>query len=154
MGFAQTVFLGAIAGFTIYLGLPLGRIKKISVSTRTFLSMISAGILLFLLLDIFTKLSEPIEAAITGSQSFTEFYILLATFIFGFGIGLLGLIAFDQRFMWLRPGTNHTLSPTRLSLMIAVGIVLHNFSEGLAIGQSSGRGNRFCNPAHRWFWIA
>lgn len=140
MGFAQTVFLGAIAGFTIYLGLPLGRIKKISANTRTFLSMISAGILLFLLLDIFTKLSEPIEAAITGSQSFLEFSILLATFIVGFGIGLLGLIAFDQRLMRLRPGSNQALSPTRLALMIAAGIGLHNFSEGLAIGQSSGRG--------------
>ena len=140
MGFAQTVFLGAIAGFTIYLGLPLGRVKKISASTRTFLSMTSAGILLFLLLDIFTRLSKPIEAAITGNRDYTEFYILLATFIFGFGISLLGLIAFDQRFMRLRPGTSQTLSPTRLALMIAVGIGLHNFSEGLAIGQSSGRG--------------
>jgi hypothetical protein len=33
MSFVQTVLLGAIAGFTIYLGLPLGRIKKISEST-------------------------------------------------------------------------------------------------------------------------
>lgn len=140
MGFAQTVFLGAIAGFTIYLGLPLGRVKKISPNTRTFLSMISAGILLFLLLDIFTKLSEPIQAAITGGQNFLEFSILLATFILGFGVGLLGLIAFDQRLMRLRPGSNQALSPTRLALMIAAGIGLHNFSEGLAIGQSSGRG--------------
>jgi hypothetical protein len=30
MNFAQTVLLGAIAGFTIYLGLPAGRIKRMS----------------------------------------------------------------------------------------------------------------------------
>jgi ZIP family zinc transporter len=140
MGFAQTVILGAIAGLTIYLGLPLGRIRKISANTRTFLSMTSAGILLFLLLDIFTKLSEPIEAAITGSRNYTEFFVLMAIFILGFGFGLLGLIAFDQRFMRLRADANQSFAPTRLALMIATGIGLHNFSEGLAIGQSSGRG--------------
>jgi ZIP family zinc transporter len=140
MGFAQTVILGAIAGLTIYLGLPLGRIRKISTNTRTFLSMISAGILLFLLLDIFTKLSEPIEAAISGGRNYREFFVLLAIFIVGFGFGLMGLIAFDQRFMRLRPDANQAFAPTRLALMIAAGIGLHNFSEGLAIGQSSGRG--------------
>ena len=140
MSFIQTVLLGAVAGFTIYLGLPLGRIKKISEATRTFLSMTSAGILLFLLFDILSKLSEPIEAAITGTKNFTEFYVLLGVFIVGFGIGLLGLIAFEQRFMRLNGQSNRILSPTRLALMIATGIGLHNFSEGLAIGQSAGRG--------------
>src|SRR5271157_5437147 len=90
MSFIQTVLLGAIAGFTIYLGLPLGRIKKISAGTRTFLSMTSAGILLFILFDVLSNLSEPIKAAITESKNFTEFFILLGVFVFGFGLGLLG----------------------------------------------------------------
>ncbi len=140
MGFIQTVFLGAIAGFTIYLGLPLGRIKKISEGTRTFLSMLSAGILLFLLFDILSNLSEPIKAAVTGNKNFPEFFILLGIFVLGFGVGLLGLITFDQRFMRSRSGTDQPFDPTRLALMIATGIGLHNFSEGLAIGQSAGRG--------------
>jgi ZIP family zinc transporter len=140
MSFIQTVLLGAIAGFTIYLGLPLGRIKKIPEGTRTFLSMLSAGILLFLLFDILSKLSEPIQAAVTQSKNYTEFAILLGIFIIGFGSGLLGLIAFEQRFMRAQPGTVVKIDPTRLALMIATGIGLHNFSEGLAIGQSAGRG--------------
>jgi len=141
MSFIQTVLLGAIAGFTIYLGLPLGRIKKISAGTRTFLSMTSAGILLFILFDVLSNLSEPIKAAITESKNFTEFFILLGVFVFGFGLGLLGLIAFDQRFMRAQAGSNKPVDPTRLALMIATGIGLHNFSEGLAIGQSAGRGD-------------
>lgn len=42
MNFAETVLLGSIAGFTIYLGLPIGRVKEMSGKTRTFLSMTSA----------------------------------------------------------------------------------------------------------------
>ena len=140
MGFTQTVLLGAIAGLTIFLGLPLGRIRRISANSRTFLSMASAGILLFLLIDIFTRLSEPIEDAITDGRITPEFLSLLAIFVVGFGIGLVGLIAFDQRFMRLHLGADQTQSQTRLALMIATGIGLHNFSEGLAIGQSSAQG--------------
>ena len=140
MSFIQTVLLGAIAGFTIYLGLPLGRIKKISAGTRTFLSMTSAGILLFILFDVLSNLSEPIKTTITESKDFPQFFILLGIFVLGFGLGLLGLIAFDQRFMRTQPGAVKVINPTRLALMIATGIGLHNFSEGLAIGQSAGRG--------------
>jgi ZIP family zinc transporter len=140
LDFIQTIILGAIAGLTIYLGLPLGRIKGISDGVRSFLSMTSAGILLFLLIDIFAKLSEPIEAAIIENRNYGEFFVLLAIFILGFGIGLLGLIAFEHQFIRFRAVAGQTLSPSRLALMIATGIGLHNFSEGLAIGQSAGRG--------------
>ena len=102
--------------------------------------MTSAGILLFLLIDIFTKLSEPIKAAIVDNKNIGEFSILLGIFIVGFGVGLLGLIAFEHQFINFRAVAGQALSPSRLALMIAAGIGLHNFSEGLAIGQSAGRG--------------
>jgi zinc transporter, ZIP family len=139
MSFAYTVLLGAIAGFTIFLGLPVGRIKGLSEKTRTFLSMTSTGILLFLFFDIFTQLSDPIEAALQPFDP-AKFVPLLIIFIAGFGGGLLGLIAFESRFLHMPAGSGKLLSPKRLSIMIALGIGLHNFSEGLAIGQSAGRG--------------
>ncbi|HEY2982177.1 MAG TPA: hypothetical protein VGJ22_13415 [Anaerolineales bacterium] len=139
MNFAQTILLGAIAGFTIYLGLPVGRIKGLSDKARSFLSMVSTGILLFLFLDIFVEIAEPIEEAL-GEGGFPEFSGLLAIFIVGFGVGLLALIVFEQRFIRMRGNITQPLSPTRLALLIAIGIGLHNFSEGLAIGQSAGRG--------------
>ena len=74
MNFIQTVLLGAIAGFTIYLGLPFGRLKGLSKKTHSFLSMMSAGILVFLFFDIFGQLAEPIEATLTESN-FTEFTV-------------------------------------------------------------------------------
>ena len=69
-----------------------------------------------------------------------EFTLLLTIFILGFGLGLMGLIAFEHQFIKFRAVAGQALSPTRLALMIATGIGLHNFSEGLAIGQSAGRG--------------
>ena len=139
MSLIQTVILGAIAGFTIYLGLPVGRIKGLSEKLRSFLSMISTGILLFLFLDIFGNIVEPIETSLHNGNV-GEFFAFFAIFIGGLGFGLLALIAFERRFIRFRVDANQALSPTRLALMIASGIGLHNFSEGLAIGQSAGRG--------------
>ena len=106
--------------------------------------MTSAGILLFLLFDIFGQISEPIEitlqAAVAGNAASEAFLLLLFIFIVGFGVGLMGLIAFEQRFIRAAAGEVRQLSPLRLALMISAGIGFHNFSEGLAIGQSAGRG--------------
>ncbi len=139
MSLIQTVILGAIAGFTIYLGLPIGRIKGLSEKLRSFLSMVSTGILLFLFLDIFGNIAEPIETSL-HKANLGEFFAFFAIFVGGLGFGLLALIAFEKRFIHFRVDPNQALSPTRLALMIASGIGLHNFSEGLAIGQSAGRG--------------
>jgi zinc transporter, ZIP family len=139
MSLIQVVILGAIAGFTIYLGLPAGRIRGLSEKTRAFLSMSAAGILLFLFYDIFGQIAEPVEAALEAKQ-YGSFGLLLAIAVLGLGVGLLGLIGFEQRFIKTSAAAGKVSGPVRLALMIATGIGLHNFSEGLAIGQSAGRG--------------
>jgi ZIP family zinc transporter len=139
MSLPQTVLLGALAGLTIYLGLPIGRIRGISDKVRSFLSMSSAGILIFLFFDIFRQLSDPIVAAL-NSRSYGDFLTLLSIFALGFGVGLGGLIAFERRYLRVRAADNLMLSPTRLAVLIATGIGLHNFAEGLVIGQSAGGG--------------
>ncbi|HEX8991231.1 MAG TPA: hypothetical protein VF784_06100 [Anaerolineales bacterium] len=139
MNFVQTVFLGAIAGLTIYLGLPIGRVQGLPDRVRSFLAMSSAGILIFLFFDIFSQLSSPIKAALT-QHDYAQFAPLVGIFIVGFGGGLLALIVFERRMIKARGGSGQALSPTRLALLIAAGIGLHNFSEGLAIGQSAGSG--------------
>jgi zinc transporter, ZIP family len=139
MSLPQTVLLGAIAGFTIYLGLPIGRIRGLSERVRTFLSMTSAGILVFLFFDIFHQLTAPIESGLE-SGSYAQFAGSLGIFVAGFGLGLGGLIAFERRYLRRAVGGGQVLSPSKLALLIAAGIGLHNFSEGLAIGQSAGGG--------------
>ena len=49
---AKIALLGAIAGLTIFLGLPLGRLSSPAPRARAWLNAIAAGILLFLLWDV------------------------------------------------------------------------------------------------------
>jgi ZIP family zinc transporter len=144
MSLASTVLLGAIAGFTIFFGLPIARLQKRSPSLQAFLNAIATGILIFLLWDVITKATEPINSALDVAKkgNSAEFIGLLALFVGGFGIGLLGLVYFERAI--IRRSSRHLpsseVSPTRLALMIAAGIGLHNFSEGLAIGQAASTG--------------
>ena len=60
----QTVLLGAVAGLTIFLGLPMGRVRSRAAPTKTFLNGFSAGILIFLLFDILQNATGPLEHAV------------------------------------------------------------------------------------------
>lgn len=158
----QVILLGGIAGATIFLGLPMGRTQKLSSQTRAFLNALAIGILLFLLWDVLSQAIEPVEKALTaasvdGNGTWGRFAELAATFTVLLGVGLLSLVYYDR---WLgsrpkvrREGPGAALAEdlrpaastvaheaSRLALLIAIGIGFHNFSEGLAIGQSAAKG--------------
>jgi ZIP family zinc transporter len=132
------VLLGAIAGGTIFLGLPVARMHGLPKPVQGFLNAFATGILVFLLWDILGHAGAPVEAALTrGNGSFAA---LAAIFAVSFGAGLMGLVYFNRTvFSHLRQGA---AAPTArsLSLAIATGLGLHNLSEGLAIGQSARLG--------------
>lgn len=154
MSSGQILFLGAIAGFTIFLGLPIGRAQSVSPQVKSFLSSMAIGILIFLFWDVVAAAVEPVEGALTDGSN-GRFFWLAALLTGGFAVGLLTLAMYDS---WLKrrrsgamlgPGAasmaefeveRHvvTMSPSRwLAVFIATGIGLHNFAEGLAIGQSA-----------------
>jgi ZIP family zinc transporter len=165
MGLGPTLLLGLIAGGTILLGLPVGRLRRPAPSLRTLLNAVAVGVLLFLVWDVLSAAWEPIDAALAelhaghGGLGTAVGYGLLYTA--GLGVGLLGLVGYE-RWMARRaaaaarpahfgPGAAHVaeLAPPRrvpwtparrLALLIAVGIGLHNFAEGLAIGQAAAGG--------------
>jgi ZIP family zinc transporter len=141
MTFALTVILGAIASFTIYLGLPFARLQNSPRSLQAFLNALATGILLFLLWDVITKASEPINTALDTARKGhpTGFITLLVLFAGGFGVGLLSLVYFERHVLRraAQEARSGEVTPVHLALMIATGIGMHNFSEGLAIGGAS-----------------
>src|SRR5207244_4109165 len=124
-----------------FLGLPIARLRSPRPAWQAFLSAIATGILLFLLWDILSKAKEPIDTALHATKQGDggAFVGLLALFCAGIAAGLIGLVYLD-RVLIRRHKVGVQTTPAQLALMIAMGIGVHNFSEGLAIGQASRSG--------------
>jgi zinc transporter, ZIP family len=168
----STMLLGFIAGVTILLGLPIGRLRRPAPQLSAVLNATAVGVLLFLVWDVLSHAWSPIDASLVlvhqgkGGLGVAVGYGVL--FAAGLGVGLLSLVYYEN---WMarhslpaggsasvagprgpgalgagevkarRPSRVATWSAARrLSLLIAVGIGLHNFAEGLAIGQSAASG--------------
>ncbi len=162
MSTTQILILGAVAGVTIFLGLPAARLRDLDVRVRAGLSAMATGILLFLFWDVLTNGVEPVEGAlknaVNGGGDWGRFLWLGSLLAAGFVAGLTSLVYYDR---WMRtrrstplvgPGAAaideyaarswvERLTPAhQLALLIATGIGLHNFGEGLAIGQAGAAG--------------
>lgn len=155
MSTARLLTLAAIAGGTIFLGLPLGRVRGLRAGALAFLNAMAAGILVFLLAEVLTGAAEGVEhtleEASAGSTSWADFAAKTAVFAGGVALALLSLTYYQR---WMdnrrrgRPlaqdsanASSGLSSAQQLALLIAVGIGLHNFAEGLAIGQSAASGD-------------
>ncbi len=111
----QVIILGAVAGFTIFLGLPVARLRRRPSGVQSMLNALALGVLLFLVWDILAKaldrLGDALKEAIKSGH-------------WGAFTGSTGTPRF----------------PRQLAVMIAIGLGLHNFSEGLAIAQAAATG--------------
>src|SRR6478672_8001113 len=98
MSTTQTLILGAIAGLTIYVGLPMGRLSNVSLRMRAALSSVATGILVFLFWDVVSHGVEPVESHLEAHKwgAFAGYAFLLAV---GFAGGLMGLVYYDS---WLQ----------------------------------------------------
>jgi zinc transporter, ZIP family len=161
MSMVEILALGAIAGFTVFLGLPLGRMRSASPRMRSLLNAGATGVLLFLFWDVLSEGIEPVQEALAeaaGGGAWLHFAWLAIVFAVSLTVGLMSLVYYD---LWLsrrarttmrfgpgaanvhefRAGPIARLSPAqRLAFFIALGIGFHNLSEGLAIGQSAAGG--------------
>src|SRR5947209_2401915 len=169
MSFGETVALGALAGFTIFLGLPVGRLQLLGSKARVGLAMFAVGILAFIFVDVLSNGILIIESQLklvqhhNGSVPYLIWLIVLMGV--GFVAGSAGLALLEQR---MRPPGARTppiaggAGPAALAtsetgeleleldlarrrtlrrgLTIAAAIGVHNFAEGLAIGVSARAG--------------
>jgi len=157
MSTTHILILGAIAGATIFLGLPVGRMRGLSANTRAGLSALATGILIFLFWDVMSGAVDPIEGALKAHQ-WGRFSGLSVLGLLGFGAGLMSLVYYEA---WMKQRVDRRSSALvgpgaaavdefterqrldlanpaiRLSFLIAIGIGVHNFGEGLAIGQAA-----------------
>jgi ZIP family zinc transporter len=165
MSFQETVLLGALAGFTIYLSLPLGRLQLLSKRTRVGLAMFAVGVLAFLFVDVFEHafeiVEEPVEHLKEGEGGLGEAIGFTALLGAGFAVGCAGLAVLERRMRRtsLPPAAGGSDAMTveqaaaiesqadhararalGTGMAIAAAIGLHNFAEGLAIGVSASTG--------------
>jgi len=169
VSFAQTIALGALAGLTIYLGLPVGRMQLLGARARVALAMFAVGVLAFIFVDVLSNgmeiVSNSLQAVKHHHQSLAYLIWLVVLLGGGFAAGSAGLAMLERR---MRPPGRRTppmaggaeaaaLSlpeadalrhevdlarrrALRTGLTIAAAIGVHNFAEGLAIGVSARAG--------------
>ena len=169
MSFAETVLMGAIAGFTIYIGLPLGRVKRVDDRIRVALAMFSVGVLAFIFMDVTNHGQQIVDSTLSNFKdhktSFAHVLGLFALLATGFTVGTAGISAIERRLrsrVQIGPpiaggAADAAFTPQELAglgvgeldprrrplqtgMTIAVAIGLHNFAEGLAIGVSAKTG--------------
>lgn len=137
----KTLLLGAIAGFTIFLGLPIARARRLSPNVIALLNAVAIGILVFLVVEIAQNATIPLTQAMAvwhaGQGAFPGWLVIGYTG--GFLLGLVGLGSASMQFM-KRHMHEAGENPYALSAVIALGIGAHNFGEGLAIGASAATG--------------
>jgi ZIP family zinc transporter len=168
MSFLETALLGALAGATIFLGLPIARMRVLGERPRVALAMFSVGILVFLLVDVlshgFSISEDAVSAYHDGTGSLGRAVGLALLFTGGFALGSAGLGYLERRVRSVAPGRppiagaavdSIVADPAgaiadqeqaareralHTALIVAAAIGIHNFAEGLAIGVSASTG--------------
>ncbi|HUI00310.1 MAG TPA: hypothetical protein VLX56_01625 [Nitrososphaerales archaeon] len=125
MDFAETVLLSAIMGLSIFLSLPIVLHKNTDARRTKLLTSVAIGILIFLMGDVFTDAAASLyNGSLYGYGSSPTNDVVFVSALFA---GFLILFAAENR-------SKEGLTPTELSLVIAVGMGFQNLTEGLVFG--------------------
>ena len=125
-------YVGIIPVMIGLLWLPF--IKKISKQKYHFFLALTAGLLLFLAID---SIEEAVEVSDENLASSFNGTLLVATVTV---LSFLGLYYAGNKLVSKANSSKFT-KPVAIALMISIGIGLHNFGEGLAIGAAVGMGS-------------
>lgn len=125
-------YVGIIPVMIGLLWLPF--IKKISKQKFHFFLALTAGLLFFLAID---SIEEAVEVSNENLAGSFNGLLLIATVIV---LSFLGLFYSGNKLV-SKANSSKLVKPVAIALMISIGIGLHNFGEGLAIGASVGLGS-------------
>ncbi len=126
------IYVGIIPVMVGLLWLPF--IRKISKNKYHFFLALTAGLLLFLGIDSIEEALDVSEENL--ADSFNGALLVATVIVFSF----LGLYYVGEKLV-RRAESSRITKPVAVALMIAIGIGLHNFGEGLAIGAAVGLGS-------------
>ena len=155
MDFTETVALGAIAGLTIFIGLPLGRIRGIDDRTRVCLAMFSVGILAFIFMDVTKHAEQILETSLDDLKAHRiglahmvgnvddELVDLLKSHPNVYFTLALGGLRRQLYAPWLNPPhhlISETVSPPWKGRSLTWAAIGGRTAEGLAIGVSAKAG--------------
>ncbi|MBL7002095.1 MAG: divalent cation transporter [Nitrosopumilus sp.] len=125
-------YVGIIPVMIGLLWLPF--IKRISKNKYHFFLALTVGLLLFLGID---SIEEALEVSEENLASSFNGALLVATVVV---LSFLGLYYTGEKLV-KRAESSRITKPVAIALMISIGIGLHNFGEGLAIGAAVGLGS-------------
>lgn len=125
-------YVGIIPVMIGLLWLPF--IKKISKQKYHFFLALTAGLLLFLAID---SIEESIEVSNENLANSFNGALLVSTVVV---LSFLALYYVGNKII-SKSDSLHFSKPVAIGLMISIGIGLHNFGEGLAIGAAVGIGS-------------
>ena len=125
-------YVGIIPVMIGLLWLPF--IKRISKQKYHFFLALTAGLLFFLAIDSIEEALDISDENLAGSFNGT---LLVATVVV---LSFLALYYSGNKLV-TKADSSKLAKPVAIALMISIGIGLHNFGEGLAIGASVGMGS-------------
>jgi len=125
-------YVGIIPVMIGLLWLPF--IKKISKNKYHFFLALTAGLLLFLAID---SIEEALEVSEESLASSFNGALLVSTVI----VASFLVLYYSGEKLVKRAESSKITKPVAIALMISIGIGLHNFGEGLAIGAAVGLGS-------------
>ncbi len=130
ISFYEMIGMALIMGFSIYLSFPIILKRDMSARSSILLVSFAVGILVFLSGDIFSD----VASGIYSSGSYVANPLLSIIFITSVA-GLFGVLYLVEN-VGKGSRAKDSFVPTRVALIVAIGMGLQNLTEGLVFGSA------------------